>query len=164
MDNKQIIEKIVANKGDYKKEVTKEETFKFVLCKIEDKLFAFPSRLVQEVVIDHEIYYLPFAPFYIRGLINRHGFPYSVVDLKAIFEKNFLTANKFLILKNNKDRLSFLISEILQIVNIDKSKIKKITLKNDSRDYFEHTILYNDVEVPVLDVKRIIKKIENDIE
>jgi len=139
------------------------ELVKFVIFNIDNKIYALPGDRVREIVIGYKVYYLPFIPSYIRGLINRHGEPYTVVDIKVLFEKEKLDAQKYIIIRDETDKLSLVISEILKIVNIDKNEVHPITSQTDEGDFFNQSITLDNVEIPILEVDSIVRKIKNDI-
>ena len=162
--NRQLLEKI--NEADMQEESisAQEDLVKFVVFEIDNIQFALPGDVVQEIILDREIYYLPFTPPYIRGLINRHGEPYTVIDVKILFKKEKLEASKFIIIRDKVDKLSLLITEITKIINVHKNEIKNITSKNENRDYFTSSVTIEESEILVIDISRIMKKISNDIE
>lgn len=140
-----------------------EKIYKFVIFSVDEKLYALPSENVKEIVLGYTIHYLPFVPGYIRGLLNRHGDPYTVVDLKLLFDQQNLDAEKFIIIRNDSDNLALIISEISKIVNLSKGDINIINHEKNSSDYFNNSITLEDNEVPILEIESIIKKIADDI-
>lgn len=163
INNREIVEKL--EKDDSKNIVvdTTVKTLKFVIFEVDDKTYSLPGEIVQEIVLDLPIYYLPFVPPYIRGLINRHGQPYTVVDIKTLFEKKELSARRFIIIRNREDKISLLISEISKIINIEESSVSKITSENNTSDYFLNSIAVNGEDIPVLNIEQILRKINSDI-
>jgi len=89
---------------------------KVVLFLVEDAVYAFDADEVKEVVLAGEIYPIPFVPAYVSGLINRHGEPHTVIDLKAVLGGGRLDASRVLIMNNGSDQISFLITDIDKIV------------------------------------------------
>lgn len=163
MKNEQILNEIENNLSDVKEDSVVEDKVKLVVFYIENTLYALHGSLVQEVVLDYPIYYLPFVPDYFRGLINRHGEPYSIIDLKILFNNEELDGKTFLILRNKIDRISFIISSIYKIVNIDKKEIHNLTTTGNESDFFESTVTIDNNEIFIINIKTIIEKIYNDI-
>ena len=163
MNNDEIINELKNGSPipDKKDEGVKGE--KFVIFLVDDKEYAFPQEIVQEIMIDSEIYYLPFVPVYIRGLINRQGEPYTVVDLKIIFGSEKLDAKKFIVIRSKTDNLSFIITDILKIIFVNKSDINTIQDKKDINNYFLSIITMKGKEIPVIDYHKIVRRIKDDI-
>ncbi len=163
VDNDEIIKSLENNLTPELSGIESEKILKFVIFKIDNKTYALPGEIVQEIVLDMPIYYLPFVPKYIRGLVNRHGNPYAVVDIKVLFEKEELDGNRFIIIRDLNEKICLIISEITKIVNIKESQVSRITSENEISDFFLDSIDLDDQEVPVLNIYQILKKISNDI-
>ncbi len=158
-----ILDEIEKGIVSIKSEIISSEMVKMILFNIDDKLYAAYGSLIQEVILDFQIYYLPFAPFYIRGLINRHGEPYSVIDLKLLFNNEKLNAKTFLVLRNKIDKLAILITGINKIVNISKDQIRNVSSVVEENDYVEAIVNIDGNDLLVLNIKKILEKISNDI-
>ncbi|MBN2618807.1 MAG: chemotaxis protein CheW [Spirochaetales bacterium] len=139
------------------------ELVKFVIFNIDQKVYALPGNMVREIIIGYKVYYLPFIPGYIRGLINRHGEPYTVVDIKVLFEQERLEAEKYIIIRDETDKLALIITEISKIVNIDQKEIHPITSHSEGGDFFNNSISIEGVEIPILEIESVIRKIKHDI-
>jgi len=161
-DNDEILAQI-SRPGNQEDPAAAEETEKYVIFDIDGRSFALPGAQVQEIVIDYEIFYLPFMPPYIRGLINRHGEPYTVIDLKILFQQQPLDGKKFIIIRDAYDKLSLLITDILKIVNIKKSSIRPVTAQTTGSGYFLYTAAIDNADIPVLHIDTVVKKIEIDV-
>ncbi len=144
-------------------EQEKIELAKFVIFNIDNKIYALPGYKVREIVIGYKVYYIPFIPSYIRGLINRHGEPYTVVDIKVLFEKEKLDAEKYIIIRDETDKLSLVITEILKIININVKDVHPITSQTDEGDFFNQSITLDGEEIPILEIDSIVRKIKDDI-
>ncbi|MBN2873999.1 MAG: chemotaxis protein CheW, partial [Spirochaetales bacterium] len=58
---------------------------KFIVAGLIGARYAIPAADVREIVIEAPIHYVPFVPPYVRGFVNRHGEPYTAVDLNVLF-------------------------------------------------------------------------------
>lgn len=163
MNNDEIVDELKHENIVSDVEVQSKKLDKFVIFLIDDKEYCFPQEIVQEIIIDSEVYYLPFVPGYIRGLINRQGEPYTVVDLKILMGDQALNANKFIIIRSKTDKLSFIITDILKIIPVEKDNINVIQDQNDADNYFLNIITMDDKKIPVIDYHKIVKRIKNDI-
>lgn len=164
MTNDEILSQLENIQSDDKPAASEEKKIKYILFNMDDKLYAMNGSFVQEIILGYPVFYLPFSPPYVRGLINRHGDPYTVVDLKILFHDEELKASTFLVLRNNIDNLAFLISSINKIVNVPENSIHPITSKQDGMDFFESSITLDNSEVFVINIKTVLERIVNDIE
>lgn len=164
ISNSEIISQINENSALEEEKIVDDKKVKFIIFNMNDSLYAMSGTYVQEIILNYPVFYLPFAPEYIKGLINRHGDPYTVVDLKSLFFGEDLKASTFLVLRNKIDRIAFLISSINKIVNIPEQDVHPITSKDESMDYFEASITLDDNEIFVVNIKSVIERIVNDVE
>jgi len=166
MKNSDLLNKIAENSTNSSpddKNSLSEEKKRFLIFSIGRERYAFAANQVREIIISDEIYFIPFVPPYIRGYINRHGEPYTVIDLKVLFEKETQEANKFLILEKDDDQLAFLVAEVKTIAHIDKDDIHEVAIKDVGMDYFSESITMDNTEIFAIDVDSIFKKLENDL-
>ena len=163
ISNDEIIETLKSNNNLANNIESGKRFLKFVIFNIDEKTYALPGTIVQEIVLDLPIYYLPFVPPYIRGLINRHGQPYTVIDIKTLFEKKELDGRQFIIIRNDDEKISLIISEISKIINIDEVDVNIITAENKISDYFLNSISVDSIDIPVLNIQQILGKIKSDI-
>ena len=115
MKNTEILERLAAGGETGQQEENEERTVKFLVFDIRGKKYALHAEDIREIVMDIPVFYIPFVPPYIRGLINRHGEPYTVFDLNVLFEKEKQDSSTYLILNLENDQLAFLISDIREI-------------------------------------------------
>jgi chemotaxis signal transduction protein len=164
MNNQDILSALENSLSGEEVSVAVEKKIKFIIFNIDTRLYAMEASYVQEIILDYPVFYLPFSPQYVRGLINRHGEPYTVVDLKLLFHGQEIKASTFLVLRNSIDNLSFLISSIDKIENISESDVHPITSKDVDMDLFESSLFYEGNEIFVVNIKTVIERIINDIE
>jgi len=136
---------------------------KFVLFTLGERWFALPGDRVQEIVLDHQIYSLPFVPPWVRGLINRHGEPCTVLDLQALLFQEELKARRFLVIRTEGDRYCFLISEVLSIVTLSEEDCHKLTAEAANEGYFSAMLTWNGRDIPVVDCEKISTRQEKDL-
>lgn len=138
---------------------------KYMIITINDKKYALFAEEVREIVGNVPIFYIPFTPPYIRGFINRHGEPYTVLDLQVLFQRENLDSSTFLILGREDDQLALLISEVMEIVRLPDSELHRITSVVNDEQYFLGSISpQNDKEeIFVLNLDNILRKLETDL-
>jgi len=166
LQNKDLLKKIEKSHNETFKQ---EDAITIILAKymiisINEKKYAIHADDVREIIGGSPIFYVPFTPPYIRGFINRHGEPYTVIDLTVIFERETLDSSTYLILKKDDDQLALLISDVLEIVKLPESELHKITSKVQEDDYFIGSIApQGKEEIFVLNLGNILKKLEADL-
>ena len=164
MDNEEIVEKL--NKGEVEKqtEETQEQQRKFVVFSIGEKKFALPAEEVKEISFDNQIYYVPFLPPYVRGYANRHGTPFTVMDVQTLFDNSPLESGTLLILNIPNEQLALLISDVEEIIKMPESEVHSITSNDESSKYFSESITVGDTETFVLYTATLLERLEHDIE
>ena len=130
---------------------------KFIVFSIEDKIFALPADDVQEIRLDLSVYYLPFLPPYLPGLINRLGEPYVLMDLQYLFSRKQLDAQAFLILKAHISKLAILITAVQDIVTVPETNIRQLSASLGPMDaWIEGFLDLKGREVFLLSVKPLV--------
>ncbi|MBN2628178.1 MAG: chemotaxis protein CheW [Spirochaetales bacterium] len=137
---------------------------KYMIVSIKEKKYALYAEEVREIIGGIPIFYVPFTPPYVRGFINRHGEPYTVLDLTVLFERENLDSRNFLILKKEDDQLALLISDVVEIINLPESDLHRISSAVKEDDYFIGSISPRDQEeIFVLNLPNVLAKLEADI-
>lgn len=170
MDNDALIRKIEEGAetpapadGETGKEAAPVATAKFLVVRIGEAAYAFEADRIKEIALDAPLHYIPFVPPYIRGLINRHGEPYTAYDLNVLFEKETLEAATFVISHFNDDRIAFMVSDISEIMKIPRTDIQPITAAEAHGAYFSGVIPSDSADILVLDLAAVTAKLENDL-
>ncbi len=164
-ENEELLKDIAAQEESKNTQaVTEEKIIKFLIFRVGQRLYALHADEVREIIGGNAVFYLPFAPAYVRGLINRHGEPHTVLDVHALLEQNQADADNFLVLKIDDDKIAFLISEILEIIKIPENKINTLTSKESEMRFFKGSISVNDEEVFILHVDNLLRKLDEDLE
>ncbi|MDR0600580.1 MAG: chemotaxis protein CheW [Treponema sp.] len=101
-------------------------TEKYLIFMIQDGLYALPSRLIGEVTVFEKAFPLPLVPGYVRGIINRYSVPYALIDIGFLLVKNPSAGTKVIVLKEEVDKLAFLIDDVTDIADIAPGDLLKI--------------------------------------
>ena len=163
MENKELLAKLQENQSQQDILQKKEEIEKFVIFKLAKKYYALYAEKVKEIVINSEIFYVPFVPKYIRGFINRHGAPYTIFDLNFLLEQKQLEASKFLIINKEDDQLAFIISDVLEIVKLPKKEIDYISSQDFDAPYFIGSFPMFDDRVSIVKLEAVYEKLQSDL-
>jgi purine-binding chemotaxis protein CheW len=97
-------------------------TEKYLIFTIQDRRYALPSKFISEVAAYEKAFPLPLLPSYVRGIINRYSIPYALIDLGFLLKNSpdSITPGtaKVLVLKEEIDKLAFLIDDVTDIADI----------------------------------------------
>jgi len=163
LDNKEILKQLGSKGKGEEIAQKKQKLYKYLVVKIGEKRYGIPTHQVREIVMNHEIYFVPFVPPYIKGYLNRQGEPYTVFDLGMLFEDRPLTPFKFLVLNIEEDHVAFMIDDVLTITTIPENEVHDIASSEVDRGYFSATITFRDDDVFILNVAQILERLENDL-
>jgi purine-binding chemotaxis protein CheW len=139
---------------------------KFLVFSILGKFYCFPSRLIGEIALFDKVYPLPLMPSYILGVVNRYSAPYALFDIGLLFQKIPSSRNKIIILKEEIDRIAFLIDDIAGITDIQSDDLFVVERNSDSGDLTDlicASFKWNDNDVFVLDVNQILSRVSQEI-
>lgn len=165
MENEKLIEQITQNQETKNEQGTRadEKTVKFIVFLVDQKKYALYAEEIREIILDYPLFYVPFIPPYVRGFINRHGEPHTVIDLNVLFEQVKLESSTFLVLNREDDQLAFVISEILEIVKLPEDDVHLITEDTGDEGYFLGSITSRDQEIFIVDLEKVLERLERDL-
>jgi len=139
-----------------------ENTEKFLIFSILGKMYCFPSRLIGEIALYDIVYQLPLIPSYVLGVVNRYSIPYALFDIGILFYNTPTPRNKVLIFKDEIDHIAFLIDDVTGIADISSDNIYSLERSldlNDLTDAVYSSFKWNEQDVFVLDVHRILERV-----
>jgi len=142
-----------------------ENEEKYLIFSIFDKLYAFPSRLIGEIALFDTVYPLPLIPSYVLGVINRYSVPYALFDIGLLLFKTPSPRKKTLVLKEEIDRIAFLIDDVIGIADIARDKLFNMEQGKETGDLAEavsSSFNWNNSDVLVLDIQRILDRVQNE--
>lgn len=164
MDNDELVAKLEnGGQGDNEALTVEEEIHKLLVFLIDQKKYAIYADLVREIVINHDLYYIPFVPPYITGLINRQGQPYTVFDLKMLFNNESLQASKILIMKSETDYIAFLITDVAEISGVPAPAINLVA-SSETENTFIGSFNHRGEEIFIINVQEIYNRLANDLQ
>ncbi len=141
------------------------KTVKLLIVRIGDKKYAFVSEQIREIVRDTRVYFVPFVPPYVRGIVNRHGDPYTVFDLNCLFENTALDASIFLISNFADDQIAIAISDAVEILKVPESQIRHIATTPERKDeFFSGVLNLDDADIFVIDLSLVLGRLDHDLE
>lgn len=165
MENEELLEQIEQSQEtkDEQETLVDRKTVKFIVFLVGEKRYALYADDIREIILDYPLFYIPFVPPYIRGFINRHGEPHTVIDLSVLFEQIKLDSSTFLVLNRENDQLAFVISEILEIVKLPEEDVHLITEDTGDEGFFLGSITSKDKEIFIVDLQKVLDRLERDL-
>jgi len=139
---------------------------KFLIFSILGKLYSFPSKLIGEIALFDKVFPLPLMPPYVLGVVNRYSAPYALFDIGLLFQKTPSPRNKIVILKEEIDRIAFLIDDVAGIADIQNEDLFVIERNVDSIDLTDlvcASFKWENGDVFVLDANRIMSRVSREI-
>jgi purine-binding chemotaxis protein CheW len=135
---------------------------KYLIFSILENLYSFPSRFIGEIAIFDTVYPLPLLPPYVLGVVNRYSVPYALFDIGLLFYKKPSPRSKVLILKDEIDRIAFLIDDVAGIADVQQENLLSMERSAESNDLTEAvsaSFNWNGSDVFVLDIQRILDRV-----
>jgi purine-binding chemotaxis protein CheW len=138
---------------------------KYLIFSILGKLYSFPSRFIGEIALFETVYPLPLMPPYVPGVVNRYSVPYALFDIGLLFYSTPSPRSKVLIIKDEIDRIAFLIDDVSGIADIPQESLLSIehgVESGDITDAVASSFNWNDSDVLVLDIRSILARAGRD--
>jgi len=144
--------------------VESENEEKYLIFSIFDRLYAFPSRFIGEIALFDTVYPLPLVPAYVLGVINRYSVPYALFDIGLLLFKTPSPRKKVLVLKDEIDRVAFLIDDINGIADVPEEKLLSVehAETGDLAEAVSASFNWDGSDVLVLDISRILARVQNE--
>ena len=161
MDNMETrTESAVISSEEIEAKILDKDTISFLIFSVNNKKLAIDISLVQEIVRDSKVHFLPFVPEYIEGIINYAGKPYTVVNpvvLNDDDDKTLVDVDNptFLLFKRDDDQFCLHISMVEVFYEV---------LKEDLEDEdWENEITYKGKQIPLLKPDKIEERWRRDL-
>ena len=116
-------------------ENTSVESIKKYLTFVSDNLtFGIDASYITEIIINHNITFLPIVPYYIKGIINLRGQIIPIIDIRLKMGKpeNIKEdgSNCIIVLNIDNTMLGIMVDNVQQVLDIDTSQISPPTVNN----------------------------------
>ncbi len=144
-------------------EAEREETARYFVFSVGEAAFALPPESIREIVSDLEVFPLPACPPYLAGLINCHGSPFYVLDLRVLFENERQSVSKFLVLNLADDDMALGCTDVLEIAEVPRSAVTGFADKDAESRFCSETIALSGRRIPVLSVELMKRQLESDL-
>ena len=146
------------NTDDATEEAEGAKDEKYLIFSIQGGQFSFPSRLISEIALFDTVYPLPLMPSYVLGVINRYSIPYALFDIGLLLFNSPSPRAKVLVLKDDIDRIAFLIDDVIGIEDLNQEDLLKVerSVESDMVEVVSASFNWNGTDVFVLDIQRIL--------
>ena len=136
---------------------------KHLIFTIQDRRYALPSKIINEVEVLEKVFPLPLVPEYVRGFINRYSIPYALIDTDFLLSGSLSEAQKVIVLKQEIDTLALLIDDVTDIAypsseELMKSEVNETEFSILVSAFFE----WKGSQVFCLNTEEIISRIKQD--
>jgi len=136
---------------------------RFLVFAAGESSFALPPSAVREIVPGLTVFPVPGCPAYVPGLVNCHGKPYTVIDLRVLFENERQAADQFLVLNLENDDVALGCTEVEEIVEVAQSALSSFAANDAAGRFCSAMLEHGDRRIPVLAIAQILKELEHDL-
>jgi purine-binding chemotaxis protein CheW len=138
---------------------------KYLIFMVGEARYALPSKIISEVAALEKVFPLPLVPDYVRGIINRYSVPYALIDINFFLVNTASNARKVIVLKEEVDKLAFLIDDVTDIADLPSENLMEIEQEEAApaasvNAFFE----WNGNHVLCIDTGELINRIKKDFE
>ena len=105
---------------------------------------------------------MPFVPPYIKGILNRYGDPYVVIDFASLLNLPEQKSSLFIVI-NDDSNSCLKVTDVKEFHSAKTSDLVPFS-ENDDNSFFEGTLLINGQEVFVINSEALLKKTGDDFE
>ena len=143
----------------------------YLIFSVLERRYSIPSKYIDEISLFDTVYPLPLMPPYILGIINRYSVPYALFDINLLLHENreppvsFSQKKKALVLKDEIDRIAFLIDDVISIADITKDIVFNIEKNTESNDLSQAIVAFfklDSNDIFVLDIQKIMDIIKKE--
>jgi len=135
----------------------------WLIFSIGNKQYALAAGNVKEILREAQVFPLPFVPDYIKGVVNRYGDPYAVIDPAMLINEQEQNTSLFIVLNDNSNSHScFQISEVKDFFTAGEDSIVHFA-QSEMSDFFEGTLIINNSQVLVLKPEAFLEKVSSEL-
>lgn len=163
---KKIIDAIKESQNEEEREeVVAQEASEvtWLVFSVNEETYALEASMAKEILRNMDLYPLPFVPGFIKGVINRHGDPYTVVDLSLFLGGEVQESSLFIVLNLPDNQFCIQISDILDFHTAKEDSVIKMSDVQDT-PFYNGTIEYRGKNVPIILADKIYDAIRIDFD
>ena len=160
MDEK-LIQEIKDSKSSATVSEKAQEKETYLIFSVNESLFAFPSCDVKEILKDSQVFPVPFVPSYIKGVLNRYGDPYAVIDLASLVGEKEQNSSLFVVI-NDESHSCLKITDVKEFYSAAKKEIVGFS-ENEFSEFFDGALKIEGKEIFIINLQNFFKKVGKDL-
>ena len=133
-----------------------------IVFTLNNKYYAFPSESVEEIIKKMTWTTIPQSPEWVQGLINLRGNVITLINFEKLLSPSVeieeLCYNNIVIVKNNDEKLAFMVDKVEWVTEIDPAAIQQ--LANQADDKISGLIQVKDQIVNMINMETLFYKNE----
>lgn len=130
---------------------------------IDGDLFGLEVMNVQEVTSSPQVFHVPLAPTFVRGLINLRGQIATALGLREVLGKTSSQSDNQMsvVCKLDGNLVSMIVDSIGEVLEVDKTKFEQPpdTIPEDIRKYIRGVYKINNALLSILDLEVLSKEL-----
>jgi purine-binding chemotaxis protein CheW len=150
-----VIKELLLKKALGKTEDDNKVYKKFILCKIHELPLLIKIDEIKEIVNLTNLTPVPGIEKNILGVLNLRGLVVPVIDIRIKFNIDIVTKtpfSRYVVVEINKELIAILVDEAQSIIEVEENNHADT---NNTHDYFNDYINYNNDIIGILDLKKI---------
>jgi len=140
------------------------EQAKYLVFRLGDQTYALPADQVKEIVSSQPCFALPFTPDWVRGVLNRHGVPFAILDLQVLLGGKPSEAEVHILLNLADDQVAIRIDEVKEILRLPSSRYRRLAAKEGGGSFFAGALALDSGDVFVFQLSEILRKFDRDVQ
>jgi chemotaxis signal transduction protein len=136
---------------------------KYLIFRVENETYAVLASEIREIVTGLPQFPVPFVPRWVRGVLNRHGDPYIVLDVKTLLGGEPLSSDSCILLNRSDDLIAVLMSEVVEFIELGDGDVHQIASPDDDTAFFSGSLRDGEKEIFILALSRILEKMADDV-
>lgn len=137
---------------------------KFLILGLGDEVYALPATQVREIVSDLPAYPLPFTPAWVKGVLNRNGDPYTIIDLQELIGKGSNQGASYVLLNLDQDQVAVRITEVKEIRVVDSGRVHLASSSDGTLQLFTGALALEQGEIFVFNLAAVLERLVNDLQ
>lgn len=113
-------------------QVEQADSDKYLIFKSAGILFGVNADLVEEIVTEASITFVPMVPAYVRGVVNLRGLMVPIIDFRTLVNKGCTENSCTVVLRDEEALLGVLVDEVDQMVDIERKSVLPVPHQSSS--------------------------------
>ncbi|MDD2619355.1 MAG: chemotaxis protein CheW [Syntrophomonadaceae bacterium] len=140
---------------------------KLVVFELNQQKFALSILGIQEIICLVKITNVPFAPNYIKGIINYRGHIISLINVSIYLnlpEKQIDQASRIIVIEHEENLLGLLVDSVFEVSRYNPADVKPPECIGNKTEYTSGFIQQNEDILQLLDIKILLESMQLETE